>query len=66
MIRSFFASSGFTVARQPVIFTRFPIMQRSRVDETAARTGINLLLRTQTNVISIHRNNPWEFFTECA
>jgi len=34
--------------------------------EPVPGADIKFLLRTQTNVTSNHRNNPWEFFTECA
>jgi len=47
---------GFTVARQPVIFTRFRFIQAVLVDELTACADINFLLRTQTNVTSNHRN----------
>jgi len=48
---------GLTVARQPVIFARFPYNTGSMVDELTACAYIKFLLRTQTNVTSNHRNS---------
>ena len=57
---------GFTFSRVNPWLSKVSLVSRANEVEPVPGADIKFLLRTQTNVTSNHRNNPWEFFTECA
>jgi hypothetical protein len=59
-------AGGFTFSRVNPWFSKVSLVSRTTVVERVPGADIKFLLRTETNVTSIHRNFPKEFFTECA
>ena len=57
---------GFTFSSVNPWFSKVSLGSRTEVVEQVPGADIKFLLRTRTNVTSIHRNFPKEFFTECA
>jgi len=57
---------GFTFSSVNPWLSKVSLVSRAKGVEPVSGADIKFLLRTQTNVTSNHRNNPWEFFTECA